>query len=310
MSLRRAPLPWQSAAPKHKATMPPLHILLAVLIQVLWGPCYTLTKPIVATFPPLMLVAMVYTIVALLFTPLVPKAKTPRRTLFLIGFFGGALQTSMVFLSLKYLPASTAILAMQLQLPVAVVASWFMGRDKPSIKNAIGSAICLLGVAVVVGKPEATDAWFGLLAMLVGVVSWSVTQAVIPVVAKDHGMTLYTAMARYAAPQMILMSLLFESGQWEVATTAPLTAWAAVPAIALLGFALPYAIWYWLLMRHRVDELTPFLLLMPVFGVVVAATQLGEPLPSTLLIGGAVILAGLAVIVLRRPGVTVEMRPD
>ncbi len=280
--------------------MPPLHILLAVLIQVLWGPCYTLTKPIVATFPPLMLVAMVYAIVALLFTPLVPKAKTPRRTLFLIGFFGGALQTSMVFLSLKYLPASTAVLAMQMQLPVAVVASWFMGRDKPSLKNAIGSAICLIGVAIVVGMPEATDAWFGLLAMLVGVVSWSVTQAVIPVVAKDHGMTLYAAMARYAAPQMILMSLLFESGQWEVATSASLTAWAAVPAIALLGFALPYAIWYWLLMRHRVDELTPFLLLMPVFGVVVAATQLGEPLPPTLLLGGAVVIAGLAVIVFKR----------
>jgi O-acetylserine/cysteine efflux transporter len=280
--------------------MPPLHILLAVLIQVLWGPCYTLTKPIVATFPPLMLVAMVYSIVALLFTPLVPRAKTPRRTLFLIGFFGGALQTSMVFLSLKYLPASTAVLAMQMQLPVAVAASWFMGRDKPNLKNSIGSVICLVGVAIVVGKPEATDAWFGLLAMLVGVVSWSVTQAVIPVVAKDHGMTLYAAMARYAAPQMIVMSLVFESDQWAVATSAPLAAWAAVPAIALLGFALPYAIWYWLLMRHRVDELTPFLLLMPVFGVVVAATQLGEPLPSTLLIGGAVILAGLAVIVFRR----------
>ncbi len=280
--------------------MPPLHILLAVLIQVLWGPCYTLTKPIVATFPPLMLVAMVYSIVALLFTPLVPRAKTPRRTLFLIGFFGGALQTSMVFLSLKYLPASTAVLAMQMQLPVAVVASWFMGRDKPNLKNTIGSVICVIGVVIVVGRPEATDAWFGLLAMLIGVVSWSVTQAVIPVVAKDQGMTLYAAMARYAAPQMIVMSLLFESGQWEVATSAPLAAWAAVPAIALLGFALPYAIWYWLLMRHRVDELTPFLLLMPVFGVVVATTQLGEPLPSTLVIGGAIILIGLAVIVFRR----------
>lgn len=280
--------------------MPPLHILLAVLIQVLWGPCYTLTKPIVGIFPPLMLVAMVYSIVALLFTPLVPRAKTPRRTLFLIGFFGGALQTSMVFLSLKYLPASTAVLAMQMQLPVAVVASWFMGRDKPNLKNTIGSTVCLIGVAIVVGKPEATDAWFGLAAMLVGVVSWSVTQAVIPVVAKDQGMTLYAAMARYAAPQMIVMSLLFESGQWQVATSAPLGAWAAVPAIALLGFALPYAIWYWLLMRHRVDELTPFLLLMPVFGVVVAATQLGEPLPATLLLGGAVVIAGLAIIVLRR----------
>ncbi len=131
MSLLRRAKPGKVPRTKHKATMPPLHILLAVLIQVLWGPCYTLTKPIVATFPPLMLVAMVYSIVALLFSPLVPRAKTPRRTLFLIGFFGGALQTSMVFLSLKYLPASTAVLAMQMQLPVAVVASWFMGRDKP-----------------------------------------------------------------------------------------------------------------------------------------------------------------------------------
>jgi O-acetylserine/cysteine efflux transporter len=290
--------------------MPPLHIALAVLIQLLWGPCYTLTKPVVAVFPPLMLVAMVYSIVALVFTPLVPRPKTPWKTMFLIGFFGGALQTSMVFLSLKYLPASTAVLAMQTQLPVAVIASWFMGRDKPNLRNAIGCVICLAGVAIVVGMPEATGAWFGLLAMAIGVVSWSVTQAVIPVVVKDHGMTLYTAMARYAAPQMIVISALFESGQWQVVTTAPLSAWAAVPAIAMLGFALPYAIWYWLLMRHRVDELTPFLLLMPVFGVIVATTQLGEPLPSTLLFGGAVILAGLAVIVLRRPGVTVEMRPD
>jgi O-acetylserine/cysteine efflux transporter len=290
--------------------MPPLHILLAVLIQVLWGPAYALTKPVVAVFPPLMLVAMVYTIIALLFTPLVPRAKTPRRTLFLIGFFGGALQTSMVFISLKYLPASTAVLAMQMQLPVAVIASWFMGRDKPNLKNAIGCIICIAGVVIVVGKPEAPDAWFGLAAMLIGVTSWSITQAVIPIASRDQGMTLYTAMSRYAAPQMIVISALFESGQWGTLSSAPLSAWAMVPALALLGFALPYALWYWLLMRHRVDELTPFLLLMPVFGVAVAARQLGEPLPDTLLIGGAVVIAGLAVIVFRRrPGRRIGKTP-
>jgi O-acetylserine/cysteine efflux transporter len=53
-------------------------------------------------------------------------------------------------------------------------------------------------------------------------------------------------------------------------------------------------------MRHRVDELTPFLLLMPVFGVGVAALQLHEPLPPSLLLGGIVIILGLALIVLRR----------
>ena len=172
--------------------MPARDIALAVFIQVLWGPVYASCKPVLEYFPPMLLVAIVYSIVALVFTPLVPRAKTPWKTLFLIGFFGGALQTSMVFLSLKYLPASTAVLAMQLQLPVAVVASWFMGRDKPNLKNTLGCLVCLAGVAIVVGMPEATDAWFGLGAMLVGVVSWSVAQAVIPVVTKDQGMVLYT----------------------------------------------------------------------------------------------------------------------
>jgi len=280
--------------------MSALHILLAVSIQIFWGATYPLCKPYVGVFPPMALVAMVYTLVALGSAPLVPRPKTPQRTLFLLGFFGGALQTSAVFIALKYLPASTAVLAMQAQLPIGVVASWFMGRDKPNLKNALGCIVCLVGVAIVVGMPEATDAWFGLIAMLVGVVSWSVTQAVIPVVAKDQGMTLYTGMTRFAAPQMIALSLLFEHGQFDMLSSIPPIAWAWVPGIAMFGFALPYWIWYSLLMRHRVDELTPFVLLMPIFSVAVATTMLGEPLPPTLLLGGAIVIAGLAVIVFKR----------
>jgi len=280
--------------------MPPLHILAAILIQIFWGATYPMCKPYVDVFPPMALVAMVYTIVALVATPLVPRPKTPQRTLFLLGFFGGALQTGMVFLALKYLPASTAVLAMQAQLPVGIVASWFMGRDKPNFKNTVGSLICLVGIVIVVGRPEATDAWFGLGAMFVGVASWSIAQAAIPVVAKDQGMTLYAGMTRYAAPQMIVMSLLFEVDQIHTLAAAPLDAWAAVPAIAMAGFALPYAIWYWLLMRHRIDELLPFVILMPIVSIVVTTTLLGEPLPPALLLGGAVVLLGLSVIVLKR----------
>jgi len=280
--------------------MPPSHILLVVLVQIFWGATYPLCKPYVNVFPPMALVAMVYTIVALVSAPLVPRPKTPQRTLFLLGFFGGALQTSAVFVALKYLPASTAVLSMQAQLPVAVVASWFMGRDKPNFRNTLGSIICLIGIAIVVGRPEATDAWFGLAAMFVGVASWAIAQAAIPVVAKDQGMTLYAGMSRYAAPQMILMSLLFEHAQLHTLIDVPLGAWARVPLIAMAGFALPYAIWYWLLMRHRVDQLLPFVLLMPIVSIVVATEMLDETLPPALLVGGAIVLAGLAVVVLRR----------
>ena len=72
--------------------MPILHIAMAVFIQILWGPIYTLAKPAVESwFSPVLLVTIVYSVVALLLTPFYPRAQTPRKTLFLLAFFGGTL---------------------------------------------------------------------------------------------------------------------------------------------------------------------------------------------------------------------------
>lgn len=283
--------------------MPLLHVALAVFIQLLWGTIYVLAKPLVGSlFTPMLLVTIVYTVVALLLTPFYPRAKTPWKTLFLLAFFGGTLQSTAVYYALANLPASTATMLMQLSMPIAIVASWFMGRDKPSIKNSLGALLCLVGVVVVVGKPDATEAYFGIGAMLVCVTSWAITQAFIPVVAKDHGTALYAAIARYAAPQMIVASLIMEGRNLNLNLAAiPLEGWLGVVGIAAFGFALPYSIWYWLLMRHRIDQLTPFTLLMPIFGVATAAWQLGEPLSEGLLVGGLIILAGLGIVVWHGP---------
>ncbi len=286
--------------------MPLSHIALAVFIQILWGPIYTLAKPVVGDwFSPVLLVSVIYTTVALLLSPFYPRAKTPSQTLFILAFFGCTLQSTAVYYGLKLLPASTAVLLMQLSVPVAIVASWVLGRDKPNLKNGLGALLCLIGVAVVVGKPDATSAYLGIIAMLVCAVSWAATQAVIPIVAKDHGTALYAALARWATPQMIVAAILLE-GQNLLPTieAIPFEGWLGVIAIAAFGFALPYSIWYWLLMRHRVDELTPFALLMPVFGVITATWRLGEPLSEGIILGGAMILVGLGVIVWRgRPKV-------
>jgi O-acetylserine/cysteine efflux transporter len=283
--------------------MPLLHVALAVFIQLLWGTIYVLAKPLVGSwFTPILLVTIVYAVVALLLTPFYPRAKTPRKTLFLLAFFGGTLQSTAVYYALANLPASTATMLMQLSMPIAIVASWFMGRDKPSIKNSLGALLCLIGVVVVIGKPDATEAYFGIGAMLVCVTSWAITQAFIPVVAKDHGTALYAAIARYAAPQMLVAYLIMESHNLNLSFAAiPWEGWLGVVGIAAFGFALPYSIWYWLLMRHRIDQLTPFTLLMPIFGVATAAWQLGEPLSEGLLLGGLIILAGLAIVVWRGP---------
>jgi O-acetylserine/cysteine efflux transporter len=70
-----------------------------------------------------------------------------------------------------------------------------------------------------------------------------------------------------------------------------------VIVLAAAGYALPYTIWYGLLRRYRVDQVTPFALLMPVTGILASAVFLGERPSLLALVGGVVILAGLALVV-------------
>ena len=70
---------------------------------------------------------------------------------------------------------------------------------------------------------------------------------------------------------------------------------AAVIA-GVVGFYLAYMCWFTLLKQCRMDEAAPFILLMPVVGIITAALVLGESVSLEQLIGGAVILAGLAIV--------------
>ena len=118
--------------------------------------------------------------------------------------------------------------------------------------------------------------------------------------AKDRGRTLTAGVATCALPQLILASWLLEEEQLAGLRTASVYDWGAALTFAVCGFVLAYTIWYGLLRRHPMDRIAPFMLLMPVVGVAVSALALGER-PSLLeLVGGAVILAGLGLVV-RRP---------
>ena len=59
-----------------------------------------------------------------------------------------------------------------------------------------------------------------------------------------------------------------------------------------------------MLRRYSVNQVIPFTLLVPVFGVLSGVLMLGETLNVQSTLGGIATIAGVAVIVLRRPHVT------
>jgi O-acetylserine/cysteine efflux transporter len=270
---------------------------LAILVQAIWGIGLTLMKPTMGAFPPVLFIAMVYALIALVFTPITAKSKTPFWHMMLIAAFGGSLQSGLLAVGLKMIEASTVNLLLQLTVPFAIFLSWVARIDKPDWRNGIGSFVSLGGVAIVIGAPEGTASWIGTATVTACALSWAGAQILIRLFCKDSGLVLYTAMARHAWPQALIASLILERDQLDWLARATMGDWIGFVGIAMIGFATGYALWYRLLTRNRVDQLLPFTLLMPPFGVAASVLWLHEPLQTNLLVGGGIILLGLAVIV-------------
>lgn len=277
--------------------MPALDIALAVFVQLIWGVGFTSMKPFVAAFPPLLFIAFVYAIVALVVTPLAPRSTTPFRWMMLIAALGGSVQSCLLALGLSLLPASTSTLLLQLTVPFAILMSWIARIDKPNLRNGLGCVVALTGVAIVIGAPGENNSWLGVALIAIASLSWSAAQILIRLRCRDSGATFYAAMARHSAPQALVASLLLERGQLDRLAVASLGDWVGLVVLALVGFAGGYILWYRLLVRNRIDQLLPFTLLMPPVGVATGVLWFGEPLYASLIAGGAVILLGLAIVV-------------
>lgn len=276
--------------------MRPLDILLLVLVQIIWGANYAVQKDAIAAFPPLLLVGMAYAIIALILTPFTRRTHSPQRKLALLSLATCTLPTGLTFFGLAHCPVSLGTLLMQMQVPFGIAVAWLLGRGKPDARNIAGILVALAGAAIVIGMPDVAGETWGWTLVVIGSCLWAACQAILPVATRDQGLRLYAGLSRHAAPQVLLASMLFEAGQWEAIGSAPPLAWAEMLFGATVASVLCYAIWYRLLMRVPADRILPFLLLMPAAGVLAAWLLLGEALSAGLLAGGAIIIAGLAII--------------
>src|SRR5512147_578334 len=153
--------------------MPAKDIGLAVLVQVIWGAGFTLMKPTMGAFPPLLFVALVYAIIALVATPLAPRSRTPFFWMMLIAALGGSIQSCLLALGLSLLPATTSNLLLQLTVPFAVLMSWAARIDRPSLRNGLGCVIALAGVAIVIGAPGESNSALGIVMIATAAFSWA-----------------------------------------------------------------------------------------------------------------------------------------
>lgn len=102
------------------------------------------------------------------------------------------------------------------------------------------------------------------------------------------------------APLFILSYFLETSDPITVIANASLKAWASAAYMGYLSTLAAYALWGGLLIRNSAARAAPFALLIPIIGIAIASTTLGEQLRGQEILGTTAILAGLAMCVAPR----------
>ena len=111
------------------------------------------------------------------------------------------------------------------------------------------------------------------------------------------GLTVAAWVAVLAFPQLFMMSAIFETGQLHAIQSAGWIVWSAVAYLGLIMTALGYYMWYTLIRRTPVSEAAPYLLTLPLFSMAGGWFFLGEVATPQTLLGGGIILSGIALIV-------------
>jgi O-acetylserine/cysteine efflux transporter len=274
-------------------------ILLALLPPLFFGTGFTIAKPAVQHFPPLFMMLMVYGGIAIVLgITYRERFKTPVLSIIAISAFAVTIQGALLFWGLRSeaMPATAANLILQIQIPFAVLLDWLIMKVKLDARKLAGTAIAVLGVAIVIGLPEQAPGLVPTIMIIVSAFCWSLGQVLAQYLGRDSGIGQLKANAFGALPQLALATLLIEQGQWQSLVTATWLEWSMLAFVGIVGFYLAYVCWFTLIKQVRMDEAAPFILLMPVVGFVTAYAVLGEPISLAQVLGGAVILLGLVIV--------------
>lgn len=274
-------------------------ILLAFLPPLFFGTGFTIAKPAVEHFPPLFMMLMVYGGIAVVLgltqrSPL----QTPLLSIIAISAFAVTIQGALLFWGLRSqeMSATAANLILQIQIPFAVLLDWLIVRERMDLRKLAGTAIAVAGVGIVIGLPEQAPGLVPTIMIIVSAFCWALGQVLARKLGRDGGAGLLKANAFGSVPQLALATLLIETGQINSLATATWLEWGMLAFVGVVGFYLAYMSWFSLLRQCRMDEAAPFILLMPVVGIVTASLVLGETVSAVQLAGGLVILAGLLIV--------------
>ena len=269
-------------------------ILLALIVPITWGFGYALTKIGMDQFTPLLLMSLRFGIAGLILVWFTKPPWEYMRELFIIAFIGSTIQYGLTYYGLKGIDVSTASILVQLEGPILALLSTLILKERLGWARSLGMGLAFAGVVVIAGEPRLSDSLDSVALVITGAVFWAIAQIMISRLKSLSGITILAWVAIIATPQMLLISLVIEEGQWESIKSANLVDWSIVFYLSFIMTVIGYSVWYHLLRICDVSKISPFLMLLPVTSIIAGMVLLEEQFTLAMGIGGLLIMTGVA----------------
>ena len=269
-------------------------ILLALIVPITWGLGFTLAKIGMEQFPALLIMTIRFGIAGLILVWFTKPPWGHMREIFIVALIGSTIQYGLTYNGLKGIDASTAAILVQLEGPILAIMGTFLLKEKLGLTRALGMGLAFIGVLIIAGEPRLDGHIDSVVLLITGSAVWAVAQIMISRLKGLSGITILAWVAIMATPQMFIASLLIEDGQWIAITTASFIDWSIILYLALIMTVLGYSVWYHLLSSVDVSKVSPFLMLLPITSIIAGMALLDEKLTSSMVIGGLMIMSGVA----------------
>jgi O-acetylserine/cysteine efflux transporter len=282
--------------------LPLSHLFLALAVVFVWGTNFVVIRWGLDGLPPFLFATLRFTFSALPWLLFIPRPTAPWRKMAAFGVLLGVGQFGLLFLAMRSsISPGLASLVVQVQVFFTIGLSLLLMREHVRGYQLAGLLLALAGLGVIgLHLDAAVVTLAGLGMVLSAAFFWACANLVVKSLGPVNMLHFMVWSSVFAVPPLFALSWLLEGPQLmqSAVTQATPLVWASVLWQALGNTLFGYGLWNWLLARHPAATVTPLALLVPVFGMGASALSLGESLPGWKLGAAALVLSGLAVIVL------------
>ena len=264
-----------------------------MLVAVIWGFAFVLSRVALDSFSPPELTALRFLIAAIpavwlgrpvAWSVLMPLGLTLFAGQFLLQFFGIA----------NGMPPGLASIVVQTQAFFTILFAAIALRERPRPRQIAGVAVAFVGLGVIALTIGGDLSAIGFVLTLGSAISWGIGNVLLKRVGAVDVLRLIVWLSLVPPPPALALAIVLDG---PAALGIARATWLSVGAVLYLGIVatvFAYGIWGRLLRRYSAATVTPWALLAPIVGAYSSSLVFGERFGSQRLVGMGLVLVGVA----------------